>query len=79
MKVKELIELLSAEFPDDEVVLAIDEEGNGFSSVNGISKSVFDGEYIYLRELTPELETQGFTEEDMYTGEDGKKCVVLWP
>ncbi len=79
MKVKELIELLSTEFPEDEVVISIDEEGNGFSAINCISRSVFDGEYIYLRELTPELETQGFTEEDMYTGEDGKNCVVLWP
>lgn len=79
MKVKELMDLLYAEHPDDEVVLAVDEEGNGFSTVKEITKSVFDGEHIYLRELTPALETQGFTEEDMYTGEDGKRCVVLWP
>ena len=81
MKVKELIEILSKCNPDADVVLSRDEEGNGYSSLSGVSLEYnWDGEYnaeIGLKELTPELIKAGYEEED--TMPDGLDCVVLWP
>lgn len=84
MKVHELIDLLADLDSDDLVVLAKDAEGNGFSPFEGIGLSVYvadstwSGE-ITLRELTPELRDQGFTEDDLDQSGKGVKAVVLWP
>lgn len=82
MKVKELIEQLKECDPDSIVIMSEDGEGNGFSplseiddSSNYLADSTWSGE-VGLRELTPDLEVRGYSEEDIL---DGEKCVVLWP
>ena len=81
MKVKELIEKLQQCDPEDIIVLAKDEEGNGFNMLGDIDEAIYVPchKETYLRELTPELEEQGYTEEDFYDGEDGQLAIVLWP
>jgi len=82
MKVKKLLELLSSANPEATVVLARDEEGNGYSplSVVDTKNMVYqpkEGE-VSFRKLTPKLAKEGYTEEDVCaTG--GQDCVVLWP
>jgi hypothetical protein len=84
MNVKELKEFLNNFDDNDLVVLSVDEEGNSFSPLasveeaNYVEDNPFNG-YIYLRELTPELEEAGFTEEDVYYGENAIEAVVLYP
>jgi hypothetical protein len=81
MIVKELIKQLQQYDPYDIVILATDEEGNSFAPLDDISDVVYVAKYkeTHLRELTPELEDRGFTEEDLYNGEDGQLAIVLWP
>lgn len=80
MKVRELIEELKKCDPEYMVVLSMDEEGNGFGELKEIDRhSKFDGEDIGLAELTPELEDQGYGEEDVMDDTDAKDVVVLWP
>jgi len=83
MKASELIEILS-QYPDREVILSTDSEGNVYSPAAGFSLQLYvpDNSWmgeVYLEELTDKLIAQGFTEEDMYTGSDGVKGLVLWP
>jgi len=82
MNVKQLITLLKTCDQNALVILAKDEEGNGFSPLAGVddtanyvSDSTYAGE-IGLRELTPELIEQGYGEDDVV---GGVKAVVLWP
>lgn len=80
MKAKDLIKILEKN-PEMEIVMSKDAEGNGFSPLGGVDKSAYvpyngwSGE-IGLLELTPELEKQGYTEEDVMNGEP---VYVLWP
>lgn len=80
MTVSELIEALKRMDPAATIVLAKDEEGNGFSKMGGGNLSYpmmyQDGEIGYP-ELTKSLEEMGYTDEDVMT--DGEGCVVLWP
>lgn len=85
--VGELINLLQR-FPDDAVVImSEDPDGNRFSILSEISEGVWepdpnyltDGELWVARELTPELSAQGYSNEDVYDGDDAKDCIVLWP
>jgi hypothetical protein len=85
MKVKDLITLLQSCNGDDLVILAKDAEGNGFSPARQttndmyLAESTWSGE-VRMRELTPEMEKQGYSEEDVGLPEDGfVNCVVLWP
>lgn len=83
MVVSELIKELQKLDPDDTVLVARDSEGNGFSELEYVDvESAFryiDYECeVRLRELTAELEMQGYTEEDI-ADEDFSNCVVLWP
>lgn len=79
MKVKQLIQKLSALNDDVTVVLSRDEEGNGYGELRDLSFQIYaDGE-IYASVLTPALRLQGYTEEDVYHGDDGIHVVVLWP
>lgn len=82
MKVKELKKLL--EPVDDEriVIISKDGEGNGFSPLaelddasNYKADSTWSGE-VGIEKLTPELEKQGYCEEDV---NDGVPALVLWP
>ena len=82
MTVKELIAELKKHDPDRLVILQKDAEGNGFSPLEDVSTgayladSTWGGE-IYLEELTPELEAEGYSSDDV--AEDGRKSVVLCP
>ena len=78
MTVEELIAELERLPEDLLVVLSADEEGNYFRPLAGIdaNSTYRDGE-CSLAALTPELEAQGYTDEDV--DEDGTPCVVLWP
>lgn len=49
MKIKELIELLEKQNPDDIVVLSKDEEGNGFTKAFELSEAIYHDGEIYLR------------------------------
>lgn len=84
MLVSELKKLLEQCSDDDIVVLSRDSEGNSFSPLAGCSQEVYVPESswygeIYIRELTPELKQRGFCEDDLYTGENGRNALVLWP
>ena len=79
MKVKELRKLLESVADERLVVLASDEEGNGFYPLRDVDdNSVYDGEYrsAGIENLTPALEEQGFGPEDVG---DGIPALVLWP
>ena len=82
MTVKELKELLSKLNDSDVVILQKDSEGSGFSPLDGIwegkyvAKTTWYGE-AYLRELTPELIKQGYSEEDV--SKEGANAVILVP
>ena len=76
MNVRELIELLQKEDGERLVVLAIDEEGNGFRPLADVATAAYrDGE-TGIEELTDEFREQGFSEEDVMRG---IPAVVLWP
>lgn len=82
MTVRELIKELEQCDQDSIVIMSSDGEGNTYSPLADIDDShVYEAEstwggYIGLKEITPELVKQGYTEEDLI---DGEPCVVLWP
>jgi len=85
MKVKELIDILKLENPDDEVIMSKDEEGNRFSPLSDVElciyvpESTWCGE-VHVREISEDMKKQGFTEEDdLYHGENGINAIVLYP
>lgn len=80
MTVGELCEALHGMDSDMLVVLARDEEGNGYHPLEAVDAtgSAWDedsGE-IGLRALNPTLEATGYSADDVV---DGPPCVVLWP
>lgn len=84
MTVKELRKLLD-EYPDDYVViLQKDTEGNGHSPLEGswhgvyVPDSTWSGN-VHLAELTEEDRGQGYTEDDLYDGDDGQFALILYP
>ena len=85
MKVKEFKKLLEGFGDEDEVILSNDGEGNSFSPFCEIEENMLyvpENEYsgeIYHREITRELENCGFTDEDLYDGDDGVNAIVLYP
>lgn len=63
-----------------------DSEGNSFSPLADwslttyIPESTWHGRVMCFEDsLTEELKQEGYTEEDIYKGDDGQKAVVLWP
>lgn len=83
--VKELIELLQGFDQSAIVVMAKDSEGNSYSPLEGaydnttyVPDSTWSGQ-TYITNLTPELEEQGFSDEDLYDDEDGVAAIVLHP
>ena len=87
MTVGELKELLKDVDDSKLVVLAKDSEGNNFSPMDGAdTDQVFvphiGGNWygdVHCKELTSELIKLGYTEEDIYDGDDGEDAIVLWP
>ena len=82
MTVKELIADLQQEDGDRLVVMASDGEGNKYSPLSAYDtgaytpESTWSGE-VGLEKLTPELEKQGYSEEDV--AEDGVPALILYP
>jgi hypothetical protein len=84
MTVRELRVLLANANDDDLVVLSKDAEGNGYSPLRGTWDAIYvpDSTYsgnVYMRELTTEDRVEGYTEEDLYEGDDGQPALVLTP
>ena len=84
MKVKKLIDILNKQNPEDEVILSKDSEGNSFSPLADFSEDLYVPETkwygeIHIKKLTDKLKEQGFSEEDLYGGDDGINCITLWP
>ena len=82
MLVKELKEILNNADDNDLVVLSHDEEGNSYSPLYSTELCSYDlnnsGENeVGIRELTPELIEEGYTEDDLI--EDGVNAIVLYP
>lgn len=81
MTVGELIEQLKLKNPERVVVMSKDGEGNGFSPLADVENASYEADTTWsgeigLEELTPELQKQGYSEEDVVNGEP---CIVLWP
>jgi hypothetical protein len=79
MTVEQLMKELSKLPPKHLVVLSADGEGNSFDTLGRIgTNNRFNAKdrEIRIDHLTPELEKEGYCEDDI--GE-GLPCVVLWP
>lgn len=73
MSIKDLKELLN-EFPDDwDVVLSIDEEGNGFHKMSGYNLCRIDPADGYY------IEPQFEDEDEKELTKDKANAIVLWP
>ena len=80
MNVAELMEHLKTCDPTLEVVLSCDSEGNAYSTLHAWADDmVFVEGEVHYKTLTPDLQKQGYTEEDVYSGDDGVNALVLWP
>jgi len=83
MKVKELIKMLESENQEAIVIMSSDGEGNSFSPLADFGNtdtykadSTYSGEMGFSK-LTPELEKEGYGEEDIL--EDGVPAIVFYP
>jgi hypothetical protein len=84
MTVRELIERLQQENPDDMVVMSKDAEGNHHSPLETVSQCVYVAETTwfgetYPRELTDDDRADGWSDDDLYDGDNGVNAVHLWP
>lgn len=79
MNIGELLEKIQGLDPSTLVVLARDEEGNGFMECEdvGLDYAFCEGE-AKPRTITEELRKVGWRDEDA-AGSDFTPCVVLWP
>lgn len=82
MIVKELKEILNNADDNDLVVLSHDEDGYSYSPLYKTELCSYDvnnscENEIGIRELTPELIEEGYTEDDLI--KDGVNAIVLYP
>jgi hypothetical protein len=84
IKVKDFKKLLELYNEEDIIVMSSDGEGNNFSPFSDMEKVIYvpineySGE-IYNRELTKEMRENGWSDEDLYDGNDGINAIVLYP
>ncbi len=85
MKVKDFIKQLQGLDQEAEVIMSKDGEGNGYSPYADLNDemvyipdSTWSGD-VAFPELTEELKKDGYTEEDVYQGDDAIKAVILYP
>ncbi len=76
MNVKQLIAKLQKEDPKRLVVCSTDAEGNSHSPLYSLWTGAYKDGEVGLEKLTPELELDGYTEEDVVRG---KPCLILNP
>lgn len=92
MKIRELIEELNKLDPELLVVMARDEEGNGYGTLREVATNLVyipEDSEIKLKSLTTWLINHGYSEEDVYgyvedpewddRVPEGEDCIVLWP
>lgn len=84
MNVRELIFRLQQCDPDDLVVLSADAEGNTYSPLEDASTQMYVAEStwrgdIFERTLTPKMEAEGYSEDDLTDDPSAVPCVTLWP
>lgn len=72
MKIKKLIEELSKEDGDLDIIMSRDGEGNGFSPLSSL------GDGLYVADSTYSGEIYNLDEAED-AGEEAKKVIVLWP
>jgi len=82
MTVGELIDRLATINPDRIVVMSKDGEGNSKSPLDDMEECTYVAETTWCgetspEELTPALEGQGFSEDDILKG--GEPALCLWP
>jgi len=85
MTVGKLKKLLAEHDDSILVIMSSDGEGNNYFPMDDgideyiyVSNSNWAGQ-VYLPELTENEMEQGYTEEDLYDGDDGKLAIVLYP
>ena len=83
MKVKTLKKLLQNYNDEDEIIMAKDEEGNYFSPLVSLEEVLYVPETtysgtVYLKGLNDDLRDIGFTEEDLYDGNNGVNAIALY-
>ena len=85
MTVQQLIDELQTLDKDAIVVIQSDADGTEYSPLVGaegnvvyLPESDWSGEVKY-KTLTPDMIDEGYTEDDVYDGEDGQSCVLVWP
>jgi hypothetical protein len=80
MKVIDLIQRLSDLDPGLEVLIAIDEEGNGFHKLEDIdTNSAYDpADGHYIESIKPQGPSEDVDPEDV-APEGWEPCIVLWP
>lgn len=81
MKVRELIEALSKQNPDDLVVLSQDAEGNGYSSVWDLAVSYVEPDYTggRLEGVLSAEDIEDDSDEDYGELDDYTRVVTIWP
>lgn len=86
MKVKELIELLSHQDPESEVVASSDAEGNGYSPVEGVYTGYYKPECTWMGEWKSHMDEDDFEDEDdeetyneFVEDDDTIKAVCIFP
>jgi hypothetical protein len=83
MKVKDLIEALKSVDPDRDVIMSRDAEGNRFMHYADMSEARWEdgSDFVGLEpyQLTDELRSQGYTEEDVMDEDGSFSVLVLWP
>lgn len=82
MKVKDLIEQLQKMPNDADIIVSIDEEGNGFTEVMSAVECLYDPDDVYYGPipLDSDYEDSGFPNKEEWELEKAKRipCVVLW-
>ena len=81
MRVRDLLEILSDCDEDDLVIIKACDETCEFEELYAVEKSRYSelNGNIKPRKLTQRMIDNGYTEEDIYTSDQGIDCVVLWP
>lgn len=74
MKIKELIEELSELNPEFEYVIARDEEGNGFSALDGFGFGIIDDD-----SNDDEGYFSSYDEDDNEVEESNATAICFWP
>jgi hypothetical protein len=80
MKNKELIEILSAQDPEADVILQKDPEGNGYSPLSGADpNAVYDAEEAIVYNMNHTAADACMDEDEWEKITQQERCIVLYP